>query len=273
MQTILVPVDFSEQSRNAAYHAAELARNFNGKILLFHAYMMPTPVSEVPYVMVTVDELQRDNEALIKREAAHFHERYGLEVEWLVRIGIPSDEIRAITEERKIDLVVMGMKGVGGLDKIIGSTTINTIRKLQVPVLVIPQDARYSPLNNIVYASDLDFENDVRNFMPLQELARKFNARLHIVHVRTNNNEIPDPAARESRFNEIFQGISYKFHEVEDSSVQHGINEYIQHHDCELLVMLAHKHSFFERLFTRNHTKAMVYETTVPLLVLHQRVG
>src|SRR3954466_12857307 len=76
MQVILVPIDFSPQSRNAAVHAAMLAKSFHGKILLFHAYMLPTPVSEVPYVMVTVDDLQKDNEQLIKKEAEHLNNEF-----------------------------------------------------------------------------------------------------------------------------------------------------------------------------------------------------
>ena len=68
MKTILLPVDFSPASRNASLYAAELARLLNARLLLFHAYMLPTPVSEVPYAMVTVDNLQKENEEQIKKE-------------------------------------------------------------------------------------------------------------------------------------------------------------------------------------------------------------
>ncbi len=35
--------------------------------------------------------------------------------------------------------------------------------------------------------------------------------------------------------------------------------------------MAVHKHDFFERFFTLNHTKAMAYETHVPMLVLQDK--
>ena len=111
MQTIVVPTDFSNEARNAGLYAAELAKVFSAKLLLFHAYMLPTPVSEVPYVMITVDELQKENEILIRKEVDHLSRTYGVPVEGIVRIGIPSDEIRALTEDLSIELVVMGMKG------------------------------------------------------------------------------------------------------------------------------------------------------------------
>src|SRR5690606_50116 len=269
MKTILVPIDFSEQSRNAAYHAAEIAKSLNAGILLFHAYMMPTPVSEVPYAMVTVDELQKDNENLIKKEAAHLNEKYGMEIEWMVRIGIPSDEIKVVTEERDIHLVVMGMKGVGGIDKIIGSTTINAIRKLHVPLLVVPQNARYVPLQNILYATDKQYEVNTTLLQPLAEIVRRHNAKLHIVNIITNQSKKSAPEfEQEEMMNEMFAGLNYEFHLEIDHSVENGINQYIENNNCQLLVMIARKHSFFERLFNKSHTRTMAYETHIPLLIL-----
>ena len=145
MQKIIVPTDFSPEARNAGLYAAELAKIFNSKLTLFHAYMLPTPVSEVPYVMITVDELQKENELLLKKEVEHIIQSHGVETEGIVRIGIPSDEIKVLSDDLSADLVVMGMKGAGGIDKMIGSTTTNAIRKLKTPVLVIPHDSRFLP--------------------------------------------------------------------------------------------------------------------------------
>ncbi|PZQ98504.1 MAG: hypothetical protein DI539_29360, partial [Flavobacterium psychrophilum] len=75
--------------------------------------MLPTPVSEVPYVMVTADEVQQENEAFLQKEADHLHSTYGIQIDTLVRIGIASDEIKEITKDQPIDLIVMGMKGAG----------------------------------------------------------------------------------------------------------------------------------------------------------------
>ena len=272
MQTILVPIDFSPQARNAAIHAAEYAKAFNAKLFLFHAYMLPTPVSEVPYVMVTVDELQKENENELRKEAEWLGTTYKIEVEWLVRIGIPSDEIRNLTEERQIDLVVMGMKGVGGLDKIIGSTTINSIRKVKVPVLIIPQDSRFVPLEHITYATDLHYELVTHSYKLLLTIARHFNASIHIVHVHTHK-EQPKVDELEWRraVEELLGDIEHDFYSIEDNSVMHGINNFIEHHSSQLLVMIPHKHTFFERLFSRSQTTAMAYETRIPLLVLQQK--
>ena len=272
MNTILVPVDFSPASRNASMYAAELAKLFNSRLLLFHAYMLPTPISEVPYAMVTVDNLQKENEDLIRKEATWLHEQYGREVEWLVRIGIASDEIKNLNKEREIDLIVMGMKGAGGLDKIIGSTTTNVARKVKTPVLVIPHDTAYTPIKNITYASDFSYKTSVQLFNPLIELARTLMAKIHILYVRQTHGGNTEEELTGKRSNEIiFEGVEHEYAVIEEPSVNQGINRYLQQHKSEMLAMVAHKHTFLERLFSKNHTTAMAYETHVPLLILQDK--
>lgn len=272
MNTILVPVDFSPASRNAATYAAELAKLLHTKILLFHAYMLPTPISEVPYAMVTVDNLQKENEDLVKKEADFLHNQFGLEVERLVRIGIPSDEIKTITKEKEIGLIVMGMKGAGGLDKIIGSTTTNVSRKVKTPVLVIPHDAIYTPIKHITYASDFTYKTSIQLFNPLLELARAVQARIHILYIRQSHGGDTEEELTGKRNNEIiFEGLEHEYVTIEEPSVNHGISMYLQQHSSELLAMVAHKHSFLERVFSKDHTTAMAYETHVPLLILQDK--
>ncbi|THU33570.1 universal stress protein [Niastella caeni] len=272
MNTILVPVDFSPASRNAAVYAAELAKLLHTRLLLFHAYMLPTPISEVPYAMITVDNLQKENEDNLKREADWLHNQYGLEVERLVRIGIASDEIKTITKEREIGLIVLGMKGAGGFDKIIGSTTTNVARKVKIPVLVIPHDAAYKPIQHITYASDFTYKTSIQLFYPLLELTRAYQAKIHILYVRQSHGGNTEQELTGRRSNEIiFEGIEHEYAIIEESSVNHGISMYLQQQASELLVMVAHKHTFLERVFSKNHTTSMAYETHVPLLILQDK--
>lgn len=272
MQNILVPVDFSPVSRNAAIYAAELAKKFNAKLYLFHAYMLPTPVSEVPYVMVTADEMQQENEAFLKKEADQLHDTYKVEVEWQVQIGIASDEIKAQAAEKNADLIVMGMKGAGGLDKIIGSTTTNVIRKVKMPVLVIPEKATYQPINHITYAYDLNDPSGPALFQPLLDLAAGYQSRFSLLHVHSPNSTKENNEPGNTALAELFKGRQVSWVTTEDSSVTRGISDYLLQHPAELLAMIAHRHNFFERVFSKSHTAAMAYETSIPLLIMHDKV-
>lgn len=272
MQTIVVPTDFSHEARNAGLYAAELAKIFSARLILFHAYMLPTPVSEVPYVMITVDELQKENEILLRKEVDNLTHTHGVQAEGIVRIGIPSDEIRTLSDDLSVDLVVMGMKGAGGIDKMIGSTTTNAIRKLKAPVLVIPAHYGFSVIKNITYASDFSYDVTPKLFKPLIRLARTFDAKLHVINVHRQKDDMKTRQVEgKLALGNFFEGLVHTFDDITHQSIMQGITEYMKTHDSELLVMVEHKHGFFERLFSKDHTTAMAYETKTPLLILQDK--
>jgi Universal stress protein UspA and related nucleotide-binding proteins len=269
MKTLLVPTDFSPAGRNATDYAAALARHFSAKLVLFHAYMVPTPVSEVPYAMATVEDLQQQHEADIRKEANYLFEKYGIQAEWLVRIGVASDEVRELCREKNADLVIMGMKGAGGLEKIIGSTTISIIRKLHTPVLVVPGDARYSPITDIVYASDFSYNTSVQLFRPLLAIAKQYGAKIHILNITKSPEKMADvEIAGKQHTEHIFEGLDHDYVAIISDHVTKSISDYVHQKPAQLLAMVAHKHTFFERIFSRDHTKAMAYDTHIPLLIL-----
>ena len=262
--TILVPTDFSDNARNAANYAAQLAKKINASLVLLHAYMLPAPVSEVPYMMVNVDEIQKDNERIAKEESEKL-QSHGIRCTYLVRLGFPSDEIDAAIEDQPIDLVVMGMRGKGTLEKWMGSTTTSTIKKITKPILVVPEDATYHDLQNVTYATDFTYSVAFNIYDPLLNLLKLFNAQLHIVHVSK------DESKGQGSLDPAFKAVPHEFHIIEDTDVRHGIESYLETHPTDLLVMVTHEHSFMERLFRKTHTTAMVYNTHVPLLVLKDR--
>ena len=101
MYTILVPTDLSPASQNATSYAGRLCKELGAKMILLHVYMLPVPVAEMPYIMVTPDEMQKASEEALRKEADRIYETLGIEIEPMVRLGLASDEIRDIEKERK----------------------------------------------------------------------------------------------------------------------------------------------------------------------------
>src|SRR3954466_4395451 len=160
MKHILVPTDFSDDARNASHYAAHLAEKFKANLTLLHAYMLPTPVSEVPYVMINAEEMQRENEEIARVEAEKLGSAYNVKVNYVVRLGFPSDEIESVIEDMGADFVVMGMKGKGTLEKIVGSTTTSTLKKIHNPLLIVPEK-KSTRLNSSHTIISYDWSSDV----------------------------------------------------------------------------------------------------------------
>lgn len=138
---ILVPVDFSEPSLEAARHAGDLARQLGASLDLLH-------VIDRRYVELAVGHLvenPREEEMRLHRIAeerlATFKREMNLEdleASATVRTGVPSDEILEHVQTTAPDLLVMGTHGRTGLRRaVLGSQTEMVVRRVPIPVLVV----------------------------------------------------------------------------------------------------------------------------------------
>jgi len=269
MKNILVPTDFSAASRNATEYAAAIAHDFNAKLILVNIVVPPIVIedtSAAAYLMTEAEILEGDKR-LLKKEIEKFSKKFKLEVEGFIREGSPSEIIMQFAESKHADLIVMGMKGKGKSNSIFGSTTVTVMRKSEVPVFVIPQQHTFSPIRTITFASEFDVEKE--NYSIIRELAEKYKAFIQIVNVQKKEELMSvNDAIGKMEANLSFVELDRRFNTVESTSVERGINEFLQKNPSDILAMVAHKHSFFQRMFGIVHTKEMSYQTRIPLLVL-----
>lgn len=271
MKSILVATDFSAPSLAAAGYAGALAKLNGAELILLHAYLLPTPVSEVPYMMVSVEELQKDNEKLTADLANKLKEEFDISVKTLVTIGLPADEVIFQAGETGVDLIVTGMRGSSNtLDRLIGSTTAAILRKSSIPVLVIPEQTVFSTWTKIVYATDFSQHTNLQLLLHLA--GNQPDMHLDIVHIQSPGQVLsPEQVAGRERLTPLVAGLAHKFTDLEHSSVEEGLKQYLHDNPSDALVMVAHRHSWWERLFGGSHTREMVYQAEIPLLVLQDK--
>ena len=267
MKTILVPTDFSKAASNAAEYAVNLAKEMKATVLLFHVYYVPIPVSEVP-VIISPDEFQADNEALLKKEAANLKEKTGVEVRYLAKMGFAMDEI--LEEEKNATLIVMGMKGANKLSEaLIGSTTTATLRKATVPVLVIPEKAKYKKPKKIVFACDYDSRTDVHTLDALKELMKTFCSKIYVVNVKQKKESVSvEKAVAGVKLEGKLCDLQHIYYFLEKEDLIEGINEFVEDKQADMVAIIPHRYSLMERLFHKSISKKMAFHTRVPLLAL-----
>jgi nucleotide-binding universal stress UspA family protein len=139
-RTLLVPLDFSDDSAAALQTAVDLARRLGAKLKLLHVYHRPTTVFE-PYGVQPpppmVAEVPEAAKRRIELELDKVREA-GVEAEALVREGLPAEEIAAAATELGADLIVMGTRGLSGLKHVLlGSVAERTLRSAPCPVLSV----------------------------------------------------------------------------------------------------------------------------------------
>lgn len=281
MKTILVPVDFSSVSDNAADYAVELANKMKAKILLFHVYSFPVVpmnvyefATDIPYI-IPVEEVEKDCIKALEKLKAALLQKNGndLEIFYEYRSGVVTDEISRYADEHSVDLIVMGIDEAGFLnEKIIGSITTSLISESQKPVLVVHENVQFKPVQRIAIACDFDAIKNNIFFQTLNYLADLFDPHIYLLNVIKDNNQALSDQQIKQRLDldRNLLNLKYSFAYINNPDVSEGINTFVQNNNIDLLMMVPRSHSFFYGWFHESTTKKMAFHTKVPLLAIHE---
>jgi len=265
MKKILAPVDFSDASTNSLLFAAELSKRASARLIIIN--------------IVKKGEDEEDARNRLKSMEMDLKESFdsNLNCESFLGHGTFITTLKKITAAQQPDLIVMGTKGASGLKRIlIGSNTVNVISKTKLPVLVIPEVARFEDFikkgkNRIIFATDLDsLENrDALNI--LKEIALLIiEPKVRVLSVRPKKTKLRDSKAieRDALLSLFNPEIESERVTVFSSTVMGGINFYLseKNNDAGLISMIARDSGF---LIERHYTREMASHTHLPLLVLH----
>lgn len=127
---ILVPLDFSEPSREALTCLARIPAP--GKVTLLHVVDKGESREEI---QAAVGDAREKLSGIVNDLAGR-----GLEAEPVVHIGYPPDEITATADRLSATLILMSPKGEGWMRELralfLGSTTSAVVRRAHRPVLI-----------------------------------------------------------------------------------------------------------------------------------------
>ena len=146
IQTILVPVDFSEHSNYALEYAIDLAKSMGAKIHLIHAYGLPTqfvgPYDVTPLPTEFFQQV-RDSSAARLEEAKGKVSAEGVPCDSTLADGAPAEAITDAAERVGADMIVIGTRGHTGLKHVLlGSVAERVVRTAACPVLATRRPER-----------------------------------------------------------------------------------------------------------------------------------
>lgn len=140
---ILHPTDFSEAAERAQAQAAKLAPALGAELLLLHV-SVETPLWGEGLVDVrSVWDAQRKWAEQALEARVNTLRSSGVEARYLLRMGVPFAEIVKVAGEERVDLIVMGTHGRGGVERfLLGSVADRVIRLAPCPVLTVRETER-----------------------------------------------------------------------------------------------------------------------------------
>ncbi|OGP82441.1 MAG: hypothetical protein A2Y95_07305 [Deltaproteobacteria bacterium RBG_13_65_10] len=145
VRRILVPVDFSPTSAAAIRTALRIASQSRAGVTLLHVYPFPRGALGAYRTLKRIEADARgkpgDWVEDSRRTLSAWAARYGkgkIRIAKVFAIGRPGREINIVARQVGADLIVMGTRGLGGLKgAVLGSTTAETLRAADIPVLAV----------------------------------------------------------------------------------------------------------------------------------------
>ncbi|MCW3093395.1 MAG: UspA domain protein [Ferruginibacter sp.] len=274
MKIIIVPVDFSTTSANAAEFAGNLAAFYGASIWLYHAYEIPIALSEFAYPVVDIAEMQKAAEhelELVKQNTIGKLER-PITINTKAEMNVFQLGLNNFCDLMKPDIVVMGLSGKKNLARlIVGSNTIKTVYSLVYPLLIVPPEAEFIPVRKIGFACDYRQVGKSTPVAFLKRIVNDFHAELHVLNV-DHNNKNPDPVDIPEGYliHDLLRDAKAEFHSIEAGEITEGINWFIDRSKLDWLVIIPKKHKLLEKIFKRSHTMKLVFHTHIPLLCIHE---
>jgi nucleotide-binding universal stress UspA family protein len=185
---IMVATDFSPASGRALEFGVSIARRFNSKIYLTHIVTVDGyPMVAPEIAAASFEKLQGEAEAKMS-EIVDSGSMYGMARETIVENGTLWATIESLVELHKIDLLVLGTHGLGGLKKfVIGSGAEQIFRQVRIPVLTVGPHVTGEPLyeaefRHILFATDFGPGVD-REAAYAFALAQEHRARITLLNV------------------------------------------------------------------------------------------
>jgi len=275
MKKIFVATDFSAVSENAVHYAATLAKDFQSMLTIVHVYESPMfYTAEMPYTAMEAAEKMAQSDAeskmlkLLHSVATAFPE---LNIKHIIRKGISADAISEEADSNGADLLVSGSTGAGMIERtLVGSTTTALINKSKCHVLIVPENARYKGIHQLIYATDLN-EKNIAAINDLIPVAEKTNAEIVFLFVdnkiHTDSEEISEEMALKIR--NLVKYPKTSGYVCTDADIMNGIHIFINKMKADMVVMLTHPRSFPRMLWDKSLTKKFSYHPEIPLLVMH----
>ncbi len=243
MKTLLVPVDFSAPSDNAAAYAAGLANDLKFKELVLatnlHVSLFEQIIPSPDLIQVSKEDRQSRKELLMQQfEALKWQLSNKLHPDIIVRTIISElPLVRSVLEQvikDETSLVIIGSNSSTIKDSFTGRQVIELTKVIPVPVLIVPPESIYQPIEHALVAGELG------------ELS---------------------PEKKEA-LDRLLPGVEYELYNLPDSNIIQGVLQSADDKHAQLIIALPGRHSFLYNLTHQNILHGLSLNSQKPVLVL-----
>jgi len=276
MRKILIPTDFSENALNALKYAVEVFKYERCDFFIIHAYADEVYDKNAYMTRALFEEIKE----LLKRDS----DRELLKIKEILKDISPNpkhsyntesvfdnliDGCNSIVDNENIDMIVMGTKGKTEDRKLtFGSNTLQVLKYVKCPVLAIPNESEYIQPKKIVFTTNYLLPYKRRELKLLNTMARSFRSELHCLYISDFEKLSIRQEDNKAFLEEALKDTLLTFHRQPRTDLTNSINEYIENHKIDLLVMVNSRHSYLEGVLYQSVIDRIGLHIKIPFLVM-----
>jgi nucleotide-binding universal stress UspA family protein len=284
---ILIPIDFADQVERTVDFGFYYAEKLNAEVTFLYVYYTPAFTISSNYDVNTYSisdnemlrRIMRNANADVENMKNHINKRIGQgeipkrPFDFLLKEGVPEEEILDYCKKNRPDLVVMGTHGKKISDELIGSVTAEVIETCPSPVLAIPIGTELSSIFDIKRMAFLT-NFDQKDLIAIDRAISFFThdkLEMHFIHT-SDKNETWDEivlSGIKTYFSNHYPNLKVEYALLSSDNSIELIGDYLKKNTIDIMAFNAKKRNIFARLFNRGLAYKMVLNTDIPLFVTH----
>lgn len=277
MKKVLVTTDLSANSKAGIRFAIQLQKQTGCSLVFYHAIeiMKPTSWNDVRYKRFADEKNAEFIEKLIGFVAKVYsgagteHGNCSYKTEIGTRVA---DMTVAFAGKVRADMICLGTRGGGKIQKLLGSVATSLLVTSPLPVTVVPSRYSIGKIDHVWYATDLEvFAPELKK---VKTFADEMKARITVVNydfMLMDKKRAETRLAKYGKFESAQVKLSLRKRDS-DASVAECLRRDLKKEKPSVVVLFTKlSKGWFNRLFKASRTEQLALHPTVPLLVFRKK--
>jgi nucleotide-binding universal stress UspA family protein len=277
MNNLIVPIDFSETSKNAARYAAHLSTLVPDAHLILYNVFDTLEYGSDSSPLGTDGEEDASRKAIVELALASVQTELSAITKAKITCVAEEDNrfldtLEKYVKNNNIQLIIMGLTGSTRLVQVfMGSNALNIVKRAIAPVIIVPEHTHSQSARNVMLLTDF---KDIDNTIPIdtvKEVLDLFKPRLHIVNVDHEHYvQVTDEYKTErTKLEGKLQQYNPDFYFIRLFDFVEAINQFVADNHIDLILTFPRKHSFLSNMFKTTNTTKLAFHSHVPIVAIN----
>jgi nucleotide-binding universal stress UspA family protein len=264
MFKIIVPTDFTATADKAIAYAIALKKTLEADVYVLH--------------ILKKGSSETDAQKQMDEQIHRHYVNTAVKAKSIMKVGSIFEDIPALVEEEKGDLVVMGTHGMKGLQHLVGSHALRVITDTKAPFIVVQDNTVIeSRVKKILVPLDLHKETK-QKIKYTAVIAEKFKAKVEIIIPNETDEFLRNQLERNMAYSEgYFEERGIPYHSVvaagKSSAFAEQVIEQAKSGKSDLICILNFANEKLIHAFGSDaEQKVITNDAAIPVMVLNPAI-